>query len=285
MPLMATLKKLIPELIKVSRPRSWPYVFAPFLIGLLASPTEQLIQWQTLFYGLYFLFPANLTIYGINDIFDYKTDKLNGQKLNYDSLAAPRNRAALWIAIAIVNAPMLVVLPWAPIYARLAMASFLFFSIFYSAPPIRAKARPFFDSAFNILFLFPGLLGFYLGGGITPSWAAVWAAALWYMALHAYRAVPDIEIDRGADLRTIATVLGKQWTLAVCLIAYLIVAYIAFLLLGFIGLLLGTLYIWLVLRSMRARTHEELLRYAEVFRWTNTATRIVLIIIFLDLRF
>lgn len=282
---MSSLSKLIAELVKISRPRYWPYVFSPFLIGLLASPTDQLFNWQTVLFAVYFLFPANLTLYGINDIFDYKMDKLSERKLDYQSLIAPRNRNQLWIAIALVNAPMVLALPWAPIYARLAMLGFVFFSVFYSAPPIRAKARPFFDSSFNILFLFPGLFGFYLGGGLEPVWLAVWAATLWFIALHAYRAVPDIELDRGTDLRTIATVLGRRSTLILCLALYLAAAYLAFLLLGYLGLFLGAIYVWLTLRSLRAKSHAELLRLAHAFHWANSATRIILILLMLDLRF
>jgi 4-hydroxybenzoate polyprenyltransferase len=36
---------------------------------------------QVLLFGLYFLIPANIRIYGINDIYDYETDKLNPKKV------------------------------------------------------------------------------------------------------------------------------------------------------------------------------------------------------------
>jgi 4-hydroxybenzoate polyprenyltransferase len=29
---------------------------------------------------IYFTYPANLLVYGVNDIFDYETDKLNAKK-------------------------------------------------------------------------------------------------------------------------------------------------------------------------------------------------------------
>ncbi|NCQ82272.1 hypothetical protein GW750_05760 [bacterium] len=32
---------------------------------------------------------------------------------------------------------------------------FLFTSLFYSLPPIRAKAKPFLDGTFNILYILP----------------------------------------------------------------------------------------------------------------------------------
>jgi hypothetical protein len=42
----------------------------------------------------------------------------------------------------------------------LSLLGFLFFGIFYSAPPIRAKEIPFLDSFFNILYVFPGIAAY-----------------------------------------------------------------------------------------------------------------------------
>gem|GEM_PF-2272145 len=44
----------------------------------------------------------------------------------------------------------------------IALIIFRFFGIFYSSKPIRAKTIPFIDGIFNILYIIPGLLGYFL---------------------------------------------------------------------------------------------------------------------------
>lgn len=74
------------RVIKISRPRFWIYELGPYLIGILGalsvtgmSFSDVEIRRLTLF-ALYFFVPANIWIYGINDIYDYETDKLNPKK-------------------------------------------------------------------------------------------------------------------------------------------------------------------------------------------------------------
>ena len=71
-----------PFLIKVIRPRFWLYIFGPYLVGLAAGASSRVdfLRFDALLFGLYFLFPANLLIYGINDIFDFETDRRNPKK-------------------------------------------------------------------------------------------------------------------------------------------------------------------------------------------------------------
>jgi 4-hydroxybenzoate polyprenyltransferase len=133
------------------------------------------------------------------------------------------------------------------------LAAFVLLSVFYSAPPIRAKARPVIDSAFNILYAMPGLFGYALAGGGTPSAAVVVASACWTMAMHAYSAVPDIEADREAGLATIATLLGARATILLCLALYAASALLAYRTLGPVSAALGAVYGMLMLVSLRLR--------------------------------
>ena len=62
------------------------YVFGPYLVGLIAgtpSPNA-LLSLPIIAFGVFFLFPANLLIYGVNDVFDYETDVRNVKKEKYD---------------------------------------------------------------------------------------------------------------------------------------------------------------------------------------------------------
>ena len=69
-------------LLKISRPRFWIYLLGPYLIGIIAATDTVDILYTIPFWigFLYFLFPANLLIYGANDISDYQTDQHNQKK-------------------------------------------------------------------------------------------------------------------------------------------------------------------------------------------------------------
>lgn len=172
-------------------------------------------------FAIYFLFPANLLIYGVNDIFDFETDRLNPKKTEKELLARAQSQRYLIAAIFLTNIPLLIVTSTLTPLAALPLSGFLFFSIYYSAPPIRAKARPVIDSIFNILYPFPGIIGYQLIAGKLPPLPIVAAGGLWMMAMHAYSALPDIQADRDSGLSTIATSLGARGTFSFCLVLYL----------------------------------------------------------------
>ena len=88
------------RVIRISRPRFWIYELGPYMIGVLGAilthqeimqnpaidglTVGQLFMKHAVIIGifaLYFLIPANIRIYGINDIYDYETDKLNPKKV------------------------------------------------------------------------------------------------------------------------------------------------------------------------------------------------------------
>jgi 4-hydroxybenzoate polyprenyltransferase len=265
------------KLLQLSRPRFWIYVFGPYLVGLAAGVTSRagFLTWPVLVFGLFFLLPANLLIYGVNDIYDYETDRNNAKKVDYESLVAPHEQPALWRAIALANIPFGLIFLLALSLGRigppalLAMAAFLFFSLFYSVPPIRAKARPILDSAFNVLYICPGIMAYSLAGGQALSPRLVLAAWCWAMAMHAYSAVPDISADRGAGLSTVATLLGFRGTIFGCLLLYALSGALSFSTLGALALALGAVYIALMLVSLTRTTETDLFRVYRIFPLIN----------------
>ena len=261
----------MPHLFQVSRPRFWFYVFGPFIVGALigAPDPRAYLSLPALLWALFFLFPANLLIYGANDIFDYETDRRNAKKQGYELLVTPAQHRALWRAIALFCLPFAPLLIWAPRACWLSLAGFLFFSIFYSAPPLRAKAKPILDSIFNVLYIFPGAFGYFLTGGQNFSWSLFGAAWLWAMAMHAYSAVPDISADREAGVPTIATFLGLRGTLAFCLGLYVSAALISMPVLGWLSTILGAIYAVLMVRSLRAGTEIGVMKIYRIFPFVN----------------
>jgi len=265
-------------LLKVSRPRFWFYVFGPYIVGLVAAMGGQ-TQFENahFWFALYFLLSANLLIYGVNDIFDYDTDKLNPKKIDYEGLVTPEKRTALVIAICILNIPFLTkALFFTNFPAAISATGFLFFSIFYSAPPIRAKSKPFLDSAFNILYVMPGVFAYSLVTQQFPPASIVIAAGCWTAAMHAYSAIPDIEADKEADLKTIATVCGPYLTLAICAALYLAAAVISFEYLGLVSVSLGFAYVLLMLASVRSYRTGRLFKLYRAFPLINIAAGFVI---------
>jgi 4-hydroxybenzoate polyprenyltransferase len=265
-------------LLKVSRPRFWFYVLGPYLVGLVAGAADlnELLYPAYLLIGLYFTFPANLLIYGVNDIFDHETDRINAKKYDYETLVEPDSRGALWLAIAITNLPFAAIFFFANFAASAAVIGFLFFSVFYSAPPIRAKTKPFLDSAFNILYAMPGFFAYSLLSGEFPPAAVVIAALCWTAAMHAYSAIPDIEADKNAGIATIATVCGEYGTIAVCLVLYATSAILSAPYLGFASVTLGLAYVLLMIASFYSAKHGRIFKLYKAFPLINVAAGFVL---------
>ncbi|HMT08815.1 MAG TPA: prenyltransferase [Pyrinomonadaceae bacterium] len=258
-------------ILKVSRPRFWIYLLGPYLVGLVAaiSTRDELLTWHYAVFAVYFTLPANLLVYGVNDICDYETDKLNPKKANYEALVTPERRKTILLAILLLNLPFVAGLIYVPLVAINSLVAFLLLSIFYSAWPIRAKAKPLLDSAFNVLYIMPGFFANAMISGELPPWQAVVAGGLWTAAMHAYSAVPDIEVDREAGLNTIATVLGANLTVALCALLYLASAFLAAEFLGFIAVPLGFAYLLLMLASFWSIRNGRIFKLYRAFPLIN----------------
>jgi lycopene elongase/hydratase (dihydrobisanhydrobacterioruberin-forming) len=259
------------KLVRLSRPRFWVYVLGPYVVGVAASKhAENFLNPLVLLWAFYFIFPANLLIYGINDIFDYETDILNAKKRGYEDLVPPDDRKPLSIAIALTNIPFFISALWLPRGAQIALVCFLFLSIFYSAPPIRAKARPIIDAIFNALYICSGYIAWFLTGNTQISLPLLFAGWAWVMAMQAYSAVPDITADTESKTPTVATLLGVRGTLIFCLFLYITAAILSYPAITYLSLILGVVYIILILLSLRAGTEAGVLRLYRAFPIVNT---------------
>ena len=266
-------------LLRVSRPRFWFYLFGPYIVGLAAgaSASADLSSLKTLVLALYFLLPANLLIYGINDIFDHETDNFNQKKAEYETLVQRKEHKALFFAIVLLNLPFIAATLMLSPQLTLAFFAFLFLSVFYSAPPIRAKSIPFLDSAFNVLYVFPGVIGYQLLAGEWPPVVLIIAAGLWTAAMHAYSAIPDIAADNLAGVRTIATYCGPYLTLAICTALYASAAVLSISYLGFVSVSLGSAYVLLMIGSVWSYRSGRLFKLYRAFPIINVAAGFLLL--------
>lgn len=275
---MESLKKLF----ALSRPRFWIYLVGPFLLGAIGGGIwYDYLPWEFFLLLAYFTFPANLLIYGVNDLFDWETDKHNPKKQQYEALLAPGERGTMVWAILLTNLPFLVWAFWMfSVDARLWLVMFLFLGVFYSAKPIRAKAKPVLDSLFNGLYVMPGLFAYALFSGSTVSTMIIVAGWLWSMAMHAYSAVPDIEADKKAKVATIATWIGALPTLMLCALFYGVSAFMVIPVLpsGVIWALGGVYVGMMLLTIVWTKKQRDTFKLYTLFPWINTVSGFILFV-------
>lgn len=261
------------EVLKISRPRFWLYESATFgLIGTVGALNGlsfflNIHYWVFL---LYFLVPANILIYGINDIFDYETDKLNPKKGTYEALVKPEKQNYLWKWIIFTNIPFWFFVP-IKLPVILSLFAFIFFASFYSARPIRAKALPFIDSFFSAgHYVATGVFGYYLAGGVNFPVTGVVAGLCWAIAMHAYSAIPDIKADLAAGLKTIAIMFGEKGTIYICCILYFLAGYLVYNIIPVASIVGVVTFLYFMYRSLKAETPQKLFKIYTYFPIINT---------------
>lgn len=315
------------KLIKISRPRFWMYTVGTFLVGIATTwsvlefpVTIQLFldSWDTkwliwicilflafLVYLGYFIFPANLLIYGVNDIADGDTDAFNTKKDGYESRfttwAKPLQHEIIkrWLRSWLLVATLMLLFVLNEHYPRIELPSFVssivppwyaqawfslivffyeflqttpfriaffFFSIFYSARPIRAKSKPFIDGIFNVLYIIPGLIWYLTFWWITDTISRLWFGAwrLRCIAMHTYSAIPDIEPDSQAWLTTTAVLLWKSWTLRYCATLWLSASILWWVVVWPMSYLFWAIYLILIFISTKKEVMEVYKRFPYV---------------------
>ncbi|MEF8856630.1 MAG: prenyltransferase, partial [Haloplanus sp.] len=179
-------------LLKLSRPRFWLYLAGPVAVGVVyaAASTADLFTPTTLTLFVYFLLPANVLLYGVNDVFDADVDAENPKKEDREV----RYSGDRLVPAAVLASALLVLVPvaLAPPLAWPWLAGFLALGVAYSAPPLRLKTRPPLDSLSNGLYILPGAAAYAAVAGAQPPLLAVTGGWLWTMAMHTFSAIPDI---------------------------------------------------------------------------------------------
>ncbi len=313
------------ELLRISRPRFWIYVLGPMLLyfawsGYLYNiyntwwSTSTIVEMGVFFIVLgYFTLPANLRIYGWNDIADEDTDMLNNKKWVYEAnihtkwktyKEALKRQIRLWnigyviISICIIMTIIYYVnhLHWGigePRYTLSHMIllwliryistisiliPFWITAYLYSCKPLRAKAKPFIDGIMNILYIATPLTlsiwSIYLhtrnymifSDIYQTTLLAWWAWLLRCMAMHCYSAIPDIEPDKQAWLRTTAVFLGKQKALIYCWLLYSAAAIVSYPILWRASIAWGIIYLTMIIISY---TRKEIFWLYKIFPYIN----------------
>ena len=225
----------------LSRPRFWLYLAGPVVVGVVYAAETPANFFRPVAVALfaYFLVPANIFLYGINDIFDADIDQLNPKKATEGREVRYGDHRGWHVVAPVVVAAVLGLLfvPVVPVESLLAVAGFLLLGAAYSTPPLRLKTTPFLDSLSNGLYVLPGVVGYAAIAGSFPPAFAVAGGWVWAMGMHTFSAIPDIEPDRRAGIETTATKLGEGATYAYCAVCWTLAA-VAF---GLLDVRLGAL--------------------------------------------
>jgi len=221
------VSNLLSLALKVSRPRFWIYTGGTYVVGFALGMAgwQDFLSLEYLVYLIYFFFPANVFIYGVNDIWDYETDRDNPKKEEREIRAESVGRRDLLKVVIVVTAVSLgLMITQMDLGLMLIFASFLLLSYFYSARPLRFKAIPFVDFLSNVLYIMPGIFGYYLVAGTVPPLPIILAGVMHVSAMHLFSAIPDIKYDEEAGIRTTAVVLRKRYSLELCTVLWGVLA-------------------------------------------------------------
>lgn len=202
-------------LLKTSRPAFWVVAPLIFVIGFIFSgarlegfPVLPLIQ------ILMLSFPYCIFLYGINDVYDYESDRINPRKKDVEGVKLePKYHSliknASWIIVLLLILSSLLTFNITNITG---MALLLFFSYYYSAPPLRLKEIPPFDSISNgiLYFLAPFFIGYGFGGNILEIPLKIYLISIGALAMHTVSTIVDYSYDKKVGDKTFAVVFGKR---------------------------------------------------------------------------
>ncbi len=254
------------EVIIASRPFWWINTAAPYFVGYLCVTRSFSIE--LLIGTIYFLFPYNLAMYGINDIFDYESDIKNPRKTGIDgSVLAQSKHPWLWFWVAVTNLPFIVYFfMTGSCAANVWLITMIFMVLAYSIKWLRFKEIPIFDSMTSAFhYSSPFMFGILYAGGAELWLPAFVTFYIWVMANHAFGAIQDITPDREGNIDSVATVFGAAKTIILVLFGYSIAAILPIVFYGWYGVVVSILllpYVYLVAKTLPARHDDK----APIFR-------------------
>jgi 4-hydroxybenzoate polyprenyltransferase len=211
-------------LIQVSRPIIWPVLPLVYALGLNASHAEwsaaAMVQMAML------TFPTNLVGCGLNDIYDYESDRRSSRRRAvWGAVVRSEDRPFVFRAALFAMPPIVIVAAatrnWDNIVATV---SLLLVAWLYSVPPLRLKERPPLDSLANGFgyFLLPLTMGYSLNANPREMPLKYYLLGLCVCGVHALATAADYEADLAAGHRTMAAKFGKRAATGIAFATFLV---------------------------------------------------------------
>jgi chlorophyll synthase len=203
-------------LIQVSRPIVWPVL--PLVYGLGMNAGRSPITVAAVIQLLTLTFPMNLIGCGLNDIYDYDSDRRSSRRRAvWGAIIGPDEQPFVFRACV----SMMPLVVFAACLTRnwdnfVATVSLVLIAWLYSVPPTRLKEQPPLDSLANGLgyFLLPFMMGYSLGADPRSMPLRYYLLALCVCGVHALATAADYDADRAAGHRTLAVAWGRRWAAA-----------------------------------------------------------------------
>jgi len=211
-------------LIQVSRPIIWPVL--PLVYGLGLNASHAAVDATVILQMLVLTFPMNLAGCGLNDIYDYESDRRSTRRRALWGAVVRADDRPLVLRASLAMIPIIVMAAcltrnWANITATLLL---VIVAWLYSVPPVRLKERPPLDSLANGLgyFLLPFAMGYSLNADLLSMHLRYYLLALCVCGIHALATAADYEADRAAGHRTLAVAFGRRAAAGIAFAAFLI---------------------------------------------------------------
>ncbi|QQS39344.1 prenyltransferase [Candidatus Woesebacteria bacterium] len=217
------------KLVYISRPRFYPYLLGTYLVGFTSVANKaDFLSLTFLLTFIFFTLPANLFLYGINDLYDSDTDKYSVKKKGKEFVASQKDKLLSRATLYCFLIGIVTLIIQTSFLSMMSLSLFLALSYLYSASPFRLKARPFLDFGANFLYITPGLVGYFQNTNTYPPLLIILAASFWAFAMHIFSAIPDIKADKNAQLKTTAVFLGRKNAIILCVLFWSLTSFILF---------------------------------------------------------
>jgi 4-hydroxybenzoate polyprenyltransferase len=209
-------------LIQVSRPIIWPVL--PLVYGLGLNASHAAVSAVALLQMLLLTFPLNLIGCGLNDIFDFESDRRSPRRRALWGAVVSKQERPIVLRSSLAMVPLIIIgaaltQNWINILATVLL---LLVAWMYSAPPIRLKERPPFDSLANGLgyFLLPFVMGYSLNADPFTMPLRYYLLALCVCGVHSLATAADYDADLAAGHRTMAVAFGRRTAIVIACVVF-----------------------------------------------------------------
>jgi 4-hydroxybenzoate polyprenyltransferase len=209
-------------IFSVSRPLFWAIGPLVFLSGLFYSKGN--LSYLPFIQMLLLAFPGSIVAYGLNDIYDYDSDRLNKRKKSLWGVALkPKHHKfvlkCVFVSSFILFASAFLSFNMLNILSMIVLLTSLFM---YSVKPIRLKERPPLDSISNgVIVLSTFILGYSFGNSLLNLNLEIILLSLCVCGIHIYTTLVDYTPDNKSKTKTFAIIYGKRTAALIPMIVFL----------------------------------------------------------------
>lgn len=213
---------MLKRLLIISRPLAWTWTIGAYLIGMGNFSN---FTFYSLIEFLFMFFPINFIVYGLNDIYDRKSDRINPNKDNFQGAKIKNNEIKTIKKISIVLSIVFIIIS---IISKnlehiILSSSLILLAYAYSAPPFRLKSKPIIDSFFgSVGYLIPILIAFTTHSQLSEIPLNYLLLIFPLMAAHAIFAMRDSTYDKKTTTKTIGVYFRRTKILFFAIVMYII---------------------------------------------------------------